>query len=128
MNDARSPAFFEGRVIDLARDWEGAEACYVDESSAWCFRSESELDEWLDGNGAEVMVAACSGTLRLYDKTNYGSPMLALGTSASWINLSNYSFNNKTSSYRVGACSSVFADGANGGAPHYPSSLTVAYM
>lgn len=124
---AETPAYFEGRTIDLAADWEDAKACYVETESAWCFRDEATMDSWLDERDDDQGLLACSPNLRLYDQVSFGTPLLTVATTGTWVNLANYSFNNKTSSYRVGSCSSLFADGASGGSPLYPASLTTAY-
>ena len=63
--------------------------------------------------------AACSSSVRLYSGTSYSGSVLWLSTQFSFLNLSNYGFNNVTSSYRIGACDAVFYDLNNGGAPQY---------
>ena len=145
-SDSGELAMFEGRVIDMSRDWEGAEACVVwpDESTTTeCFATETELEEHiatlaqsiaLSSAGAQTLgppiVAAsssCGSYLKLYDGTYYGSPSLWLSTRLQWLNLSNYGFNQRTSSFKIGACSAYFADLSNGGTPWYPTSLTQAY-
>ncbi len=74
-----------------------------------------------------VASSTCSSFLRLYDLTAYRSPVLYLRDRYQWLNLSSYGFNNRTSSYKVGACNSVFADYSNGGGALYPTNLTQAY-
>ena len=137
-------AVLEGRVIDLSSDWEGAEACvvYPDDTMSECFASEAELEKRVAdladaatasttarAAGPPIVAASssCGSYLKLYDGTYYGSPSLWLSTRLQWLNLANYGFNQKTSSFKVGACSSYFADGAWGGTPWYPTYLTQAY-
>jgi hypothetical protein len=113
----------------------GAEsACFVWESHglAECFASEKELDSRLaelrEGESdAFSMLAQCSTGLRLYDGTGYSGSVLVILDRLLWINLSNYGFDNRTSSYKVGACSSYLAENASGGGSWYPTSATQAW-
>jgi hypothetical protein len=128
-----SIASFEGGYLDLRNGWGEATACTSDGATTECFRTEKELDRYLIDAAspdptqtlAISIQAVCSTTLRLYANTSFGGTVLALSTRGTFVNLSAFSFDNVTSSYRVGACSSTFYDGANGGAPTYPGS-TVA--
>jgi hypothetical protein len=133
-------AVFEGRVIDLTEGWGEAKACLVWDSDTMveCFRYEAELLEWVSQleaatidqtktSGAAAMSSTCSSSLRLYDGTNYSGSVLYLYQRTSWINLSNHGWSNRTSSFRVGACSSFFADYSKGGGSWYPTSLTQAW-
>ena len=43
-----TPAWFDGRWIDLADDWGDAQACAVGTDRTTCFRTESEMDEALN--------------------------------------------------------------------------------
>lgn len=113
--------------------WGSADACLVAPEHlevAECFDSENELDERLAevlADGASAL-AACTGTIRLYDGANYGTPMVAVvAGSSTWVNLSTYSFDNKTSSFKIGACDARLAMNANGGGSWYPSGSTQAY-
>ena len=132
---ARSVANYEGRVIDLAKDWEGAQACWVDEAgTATCFRSEAQMDRALVAAGKDLSqtnpsraaeeregarAAACSSSLRLYRNNYYGGGVLYLTQRYSWINMSWYGFDNVVSSYRVGGCSAKFRSGSYGGGNTY---------
>lgn len=80
------------------------------------------------GGGAPMAVSyTCSSYMRLYDGTGYTGSTLYLSTRRQWLNLSSYGFNQKTSSYKIGACKSIFADYNNGGGGWYPTYLTEAY-
>lgn len=132
---ARSAAAYDGRVIDLAKDWEGAQACWVDEiGAATCFRSEAQMDQALVAAGKDLAqtnpssaadkregarAATCSSSLRLYRNNYYGGGVLYLSQRYSWINMSWYGFDNVVSSYRVGGCSAKFRSGSNGGGNTY---------
>ncbi|MFV1970339.1 MAG: hypothetical protein ACC683_04940 [Acidimicrobiia bacterium] len=131
-------AVFEGEKLNLAQSWGEAEACLIwqQEGISECFRNEAEMDARVAELDAEVALtrtaggvaaaSTCSGYLRLYDRTWYGSPVLYLRDRYEWLNLSDYGFNQRTSSYKVGPCSSYFADYSNGGGDWYPTHLTEA--
>jgi hypothetical protein len=135
--DQEGVAFFEGRYIDLRDGWGEAQACLVIDTTrpARCFRSEEDLEAHIDnfglaGESGELVVveaaSACSSSLRLYDGTNYTGAVLHLSTRTTWINLSSYGFSNKTSSFKVGACSTYLAELSNGGGDWYPTSASIA--
>lgn len=119
-----SQARFEGRWIDLSKDWEGATACTIDAAGSVCFRTEAQLDAYLAAPVASVadvaITSTCSSSLRLYDGTSYSGSVLNLSVQYTFINMSTYGFDNRTSSYKVGACASVFYSGASGGGSLYP--------
>ncbi|HWL44742.1 MAG TPA: hypothetical protein VNQ73_17505 [Ilumatobacter sp.] len=125
VGDPGATAWFEGRQIDLADGWGDAQACHVDENGTRCYRTEAEMDlaEQLDESGP-MLLADCASSVRLYDGTSYGTPVVSLTLRGTYINLSAHSFDNKTSSYKIGACSSSFFDGTTGGAPQYPGATT----
>lgn len=127
-------ALFEGEVIDLVDGWGDAKACLVwdSESVVECFRTEAELIERANQleapvGGAEAASSSCSTSLKLYDGTSYTGSTLFIYTRTQWINLSNYGWANRTSSFKVGACSAYFADYPNGGGSWYPTSYTQAW-
>ena len=145
--DGGSAASYEGRLIDLSDSWQGAGACLVAPEQfavAQCFDTESELEAFVTGLGDVEFVASgpvlaaagppvstasssCSSYLKLYDGTSYTGSSLWLSTRWSWINLSLYGFDQRTSSFKIGACSAYFADLAGGGGAWYPTSGTQAY-
>jgi len=129
-----TPAVFEGGLIDMSSDWGEARACLV-----WpdqlevpeCFRTEAELDQRRDelgGHGDQASLLACSTSLNLYDLTYYGLPVLTIVGGGGWYNLAGYGFDNRTSSFKVGACDAYFADGTFGSGDWYPTALTRAYV
>lgn len=123
-------ASFEGRTVDLSKGWAGAEACVETDGLLTCYGSEAEMDlahpELVvsspvgQARDEVAPMAACSSSLRLYDGSNYASPMIALTTRQTVHNLSRYGFDKKTSSYRVGACSARLHNAANLGGSRYP--------
>lgn len=66
---------------------------------------------------------SCSMPLRLYDGTFQTGTSASIYTRGLWINLSDLGFNNRTSSYIVGACAVELAAGANGSGAFYPRCL-----
>lgn len=127
-------ADFDGRPVNLAQSWEGAGACYVGPGGATCFGTEADMDQWLahagllwEVAGGIVPASTCGSYVRLYDGTSYSGTVLHLATRGDWLNLANYGFDQRTSSYKIGACSALFADLANGGGGTMPSAYTSAW-
>jgi len=67
---------------------------------------------------------SCSTALNLYNGTYLTGTRVSVSTRGVWINLSNFGFDNMTSSYKVGACSVELASGANGSGSHYSRCLS----
>lgn len=133
--DAGVLASFEGGLINLETGWGDAMACVVwgSERGVECFRSETDLVAHIESieldlvlEGLAPLASQCSTSLKLYDGTSYAGAALYLYQRTTWINLSNHGWSNRTSSFKVGACSSIFADGSNGSGDRYPLSLTEA--
>lgn len=141
---AGTTARYGDQLIDLARGWEGAGACVV-----WpdrlevpeCFDTEAEMNRRIAELETELDPASvgvwsgttatsgssCASYLRLYDGTWYSGAVLYLRGRWQWFNLADYGFDQRTSSYRIGACAARFADWRDGGGSRYPTSLTEAY-
>jgi hypothetical protein len=127
---------FENKLLDLSKGWGEAQACVVWETAdaSQCFRTEAEMDAYTDKINAEInagarggevgTMATCSSYLRLYEHTSFGGRVLQFASRGYWQNLGDYGFNDETSSYRVGACSSNLAEHANGGGYYYPGSTS----
>jgi hypothetical protein len=131
-------ALFEGNVIDLARGWGPAKACVVTETSTRCFRSEAQMNRFVAArhkdagpsggsagfraSGALPAAAStnCSSAIRLYDGTSYTGSVLSTAIRWTYLNLANFGFDNRVSSYRVGACAVEFYGGTNGSGGVYP--------
>lgn len=125
--DSVSLATFEGQVIDLRKGWGKATACHSDGRSTECFATAAEMEatiapgrSTLRSGGSTFVRLVCASTLRLYSGISYTGSVLALSTQGAVINLSTYGFSNATTSYKVGACSSIFYDGASGSGSVYP--------
>lgn len=140
---AGAQATFEGTVIDMSQDWGEATACVVWDAAGVreCFRTEAEMDLHVAGiddgksrtrgapadPGLESLQSQCSSSVKLYDGIGYTGSVLYLRDRSYWINLSSYGFSNRTTSFKIGACSSYFADYNNGGGSWYSTSATQAY-
>lgn len=134
----RRPALasFEGKVIDLAKDWGEARACLVWRQGGVleCFRTPEALDareaelgsargkrpDRGDATATSSYQYSCGSPLRLYDYTYYGGRQLSFWDRGYWQNLWYYGFDNRTSSYIVGACYAYLAEHPDGGGWWYP--------
>jgi hypothetical protein len=113
-------AVFDGRVINLARDWEGASACAVlSKDDVRCFASVDRLRAALAPDVATVArpVAAAAGLpsgiaeftpdcggiwwrwLYLYEHANFGGRVLQFNDVNFWQNLTDFGFNDTMSSW-----------------------------
>lgn len=139
-----TPAKYGDRLIDLAWGWEGAGACLVwpevlDQPE--CFNTEADMDRRIaeletetaatsvgvSSGAAAASGSWCSSYLRLYDGISYTGAVLYLRGRGQWFNLADYGFDQRTSSFKIGACSAWFADWRNGSGDWYPTSATEAY-
>lgn len=128
---------FEGQSIDLSAGWGDAEACLIwnDAGVAECFRDEATMDSRIaelekqmrSSGGVQAMGSQCSGYLRLYDGIYHTGQVLYMRDRLQWINLSAYGFSNRTSSFKIGPCSSYLADYNWGGGSWYSTSSTQAW-
>jgi hypothetical protein len=126
-------ALFEGELIDLAEGWGLARACMVWRSVdvVECFRSEElmaareaqilrELEPGLPGSGGTASASwYCSSPLRLYEHASFGGRQLAFWDGGYWQNLTNWGFNDATSSFKTGSCYSYMAEHIWGGGAWY---------
>jgi hypothetical protein len=123
-------ALFEGNLIDLTQGWGEAQACMVWSGGVECFRSAEEMSQReaeIQGGGGTLapastasMSVSCSSPLRLYEHTWYGGRELSFWDPGFWQNLGDYGFNDRTSSYKIGACYAHLAEHAWGGGWWYP--------
>ncbi len=111
----------------VERTAERMTACATDGVALTCFDTEAALDTHLAKQPTPdhlgIASATCSTPLRLYTGTNYTGSVLAVTSRGVWVNLT-AGFNNQISSYRVGACSSLLADGTNGTSGFYPGNTS----
>ena len=67
--------------------------------------------------------ANCSTPLKLRDGPGQTGTTVSISSRGVWVNLSDVLFDNRTSSYTVGACAVELAAQANGSGNHYPRCL-----
>ncbi len=117
-------AAFEGHRIDLANNWEQAQACIVLRQAqiVECFRTLGQAEDRATAVTAQYAVAgySCSSPLRLFENSNYGGRQLLFFDRGYWQNLTDYGFNDQLSSYIIGACSTYLAEHINGVGAFYP--------
>ena len=110
-----TPGQYQGRTIDLGRDWQGAQACAVwAEDDVRCYDSAAEMvaDEAGVTDRADasrriglLALSDCpSGTFTnewfcLFEHANHGGRMLKFKTANICQSLAAYSFNNQASSW-----------------------------
>lgn len=115
-------ARFEGRSIDLGRGWGAARACLIHPGRpVECFRTEAALEARVARIHAPDL--SCSTPLKLYDQTSFMGTTVSIYSRGLWINLSTLSFDNRTSSFKVGACAVELASASSGGGSHYTRCL-----
>lgn len=124
---AASFASLDGRTIDLRTGWGAAQACSTDGHTTQCWTSEAAMDAAIGAMPTTATaiagsrsLAPCSSSLRLYDGASFTGTVLAFVSTGTLVNLSAYGFSNMTTSYKVGNCSAIFYDGANGSGTVYP--------
>ncbi|WP_330290671.1 hypothetical protein [Streptomyces sp. NBC_00576] len=121
-------AQFEGRTIDLSKDWGAAKACMVWKAAGGvqCFRTAKEQEQTAaklaQRQTPSVAAASCSTPLRLYEHGQFAGRELSFYDRGYWQNLTDarYNFNDQTSSYRVGSCNAHLAEHTNGSGYWYP--------
>lgn len=104
-------ATFEGTTFDMSKGWGAANACNVTDTGVVCFRTEAAMERAITETPPTGRAANCSTSLRLYDGTSHTGAVISLSTRSSVVSLSAYGFDNRTSSYRVGACSTSLYNG-----------------
>ncbi|WP_105968828.1 hypothetical protein [Streptomyces geranii] len=132
-------AQFEGRTIDLSKSWGAAKACTVWRAGGvvQCFRTAEEQErtasELTRLRTGRVAAATCSTPLRVYEhgEFNYNGTVngrtLSFYDRGYWQNLTDYNFNDQTSSYRIGSCNAHLAEHIGGGAYWYPGNTNAWY-
>jgi hypothetical protein len=71
------------------------------------------------GFAATAAAATCGSSLRLYDGASYTGSVLSVAIRWSVLSLYRYGFDNRTSSFRVGACGVDFFSGSSGSGSVY---------
>lgn len=120
-------ASYDGGTINLSQGWGAATVCAVTSTGAYCFDSQSDYEAWLStqvNSDGVAPLTDCSSGLELFQDIDYGGDELILFQTVMWINLSNYSFSDKVSSYKVGACDISMTAGPNGSGAVYPGATS----
>jgi hypothetical protein len=91
--------------------------------------SSSSVALALDAAGAGAALGGapninCSTPLKLRDGPNQTGTTVSVSARGLWVNLSTVGFDNRTSSFTVGACAVELAPQANGGGNHYTRCLS----
>lgn len=121
-----SAARFEGRTIDLSKNWEEARSCLVwrAQNAVECFRTPQERDSraqrLMARQNEQVAARSCRTPLHLYEHVRGRGRDLKFYDRGYWQNLDRYNFNDKTSSYRTGSCTAHLAEHNNGRGYWYP--------
>lgn len=123
-------ALFEGKMLDLSRDWGEAKSCLIWKQAgiSECFRTDEEMearDAEATRQHPEVQeqataAARCSGALHLYEHVNRQGRHLMFRDRGYWQNLGGWGFNDKLSSFATGPCGVHLAYHVNGGGGWYP--------
>lgn len=118
-------ATYNGGYIDLSQGWGSATICVVAPGGTNCFANQQDYQAWTDAQSktmapSSATTSSCSSGFQLYENIDYGGRELIIYDESIWINLSNYSFNDILSSYKVGACAVSMTDAANGSGNVYP--------
>jgi len=128
-------ATFNGTQIDLSKGWGAAQACLVANGGVECFADRAGLlarEQQLSTSQSSktataVATTSCSTPLRLYADASYSGRELDFYDEGYWQNLSTWSFDDQTSSFKVGACAVDLADGTNGSGSWYPSGTSAGH-
>lgn len=88
--------------------------CNLTDTGLTCYESETEALAALDTTTNLVAAASCTPAMTLYDGASFTGASLNIATQSVWINLSTYSFGNRTSSWRTGCVGGYLADGTGG--------------
>ena len=119
-------ATYDGRQINLADGWQGAQACAVlTADDVRCYDSQADMKDALGASARQVSAgqaapaASCGGSglfVTLYADTGFGGQSLSFATTANaWTNLAPYGFDNDMESWsNTTNCGAQVADGTNG--------------
>ena len=119
-------ATYDGRQINLADGWQGAQACAVlTADDVRCYDSRADMTDALTGSARQnsaaqaAPLAACGGSglfVTLYANTGSGGQSLSFASTAgNWTNLAPYGFDNDMESWsNTTGCGATVADGTGG--------------
>ena len=120
-------ASYNGRQINLADGWQGAQACAVlTVDDVRCYDSQADMKDALGASArqnpaaqASPLASSCGGSglfVTLYSDTGFGGTSLSFATtSGAWTNLAPYGFDNDMESWsNTTNCAGTVADLTNG--------------
>ena len=103
----------------------GASACAIVEGHRTrCFPTVADMERWVAFPGRVAPTINCSTPLKLHDSPSQLGAVVSIYARGSWVDLSSFSFDNKTSSYTVGACAIELAAQNGGSGNHYTRCLS----
>jgi hypothetical protein len=120
-------ATYDGRQINLADGWQGAQACAVlTAADVRCYDSPADMKDALGTSakqspvGLDSLATACGGSglfVTLYRDTGLSGQSLSFATTSNaWTNLAAYGFDNDMESWsNTTNCAATVADGTGGG-------------
>jgi hypothetical protein len=94
-------ASYDGRTIDLADGWQGAQGCVaVSLSNIQCFDTVAELQA-AEANAAVSQTSCGSGELKLFQNEGFGGDELDISSPQGiWLDLDDFGFGNEASSWK----------------------------
>jgi len=125
-SDAPVIATYNGRSIDLASGWQGAQACVVlGTGNVRCYDTEAEMRDSLTASAMQahalsatapsVTCSSPTALVTLYASTNFSGASLSFVSTNGWTNLAPYGFDNQMESWvNQTSCNSLVADGTGG--------------
>lgn len=117
-------ATFEGRTIDLSKGWGSATACSTDGVNTTCYRSAHQMATAQSVPAVALAASVCIPSVNLYSGTKFTGLVLNINSHGGPTALSQYGFDNITSSYAIGYCDAVFYDGTTNTSSVYPGPTT----
>jgi hypothetical protein len=123
-------ADFEGRKLDLSKGWDQAKACVVaqDAKLLECFRTAKDAEARVETLKADYGTYWCSSPLRLFEHGDHAGRQLMFYDRGYVQDLPDYGFNDQTSSFIVGACTSYLAEHTGLAGAWYPGSTAWAWV
>ncbi len=89
-------------------------SCNLTPAGTSCYKTEAEALDALAAPGGMVAAAGCTPAMTLYDGASFTGASVNITQQSVWVNLSAFSFSNRTSSWRTGCVGGYLADGTGG--------------
>ncbi len=133
-----APARYGTETIPTAEAFDRGLSCTLTDAGVSCYDSQSEAAAAATGTTrlgttqTTVMraLASCAPAMALYDGTHFTGSTFYIGVQSAWINLTQYHFSNRASSWSTGCAGGYLANGEYGGGarigmPAYRSAATM---